>query len=242
MLLLNLKKDLWVHGWNGRGLRNTTTKERCNSIKNNKDELWTWICSFIIGLLTFCRHVTDEIRCWSWNPGLDCCGFNLFFLGARITDRMFGASRIIIMCHHKLNLCIVCCFSFLSWVHAWSPKCFLVSFSSPIVREGRLTPKQQEWKFPSQRSVLWRHAQPTTFYPVRDVDAANITLSRDFRLKSGADLVASWIISVTDDVNKKRGKGPRVNKDKCNYISTARTNAQNGCIWVFGRCTARAGW
>lgn len=70
----------------------------------------------------------------------------------------------------------------------------------------------------------------------------NITLSRDFRLESGADLVASWIISITDDVNEKRGEGPRANKDKCNYISTARTNAQNGCIWVFGRCTARAGW
>lgn len=65
----------------------------------------------------------------------------------------------------------------------------------------------------------------------------NITLSRDFRLESGADLVASWIISITDDVNEKRDKGPRVNKDKCNYISRARTNTQNGCIWVLGRCT-----
>lgn len=49
---LTLKKR--GHDWNGRGPETQQVREQC--IKNNKDKLWTWICSFMIGWLAFYRQ------------------------------------------------------------------------------------------------------------------------------------------------------------------------------------------
>lgn len=50
-----------------------------------------------------------------------------YFLGARITYETFVA-RMIIMCHHKFNLCIVCCFSFFVLGSCLRPKVFFGFF------------------------------------------------------------------------------------------------------------------
>lgn len=79
---------------------------------------------------------SGEIRCWSWNPGLDCCEFNLFFLGTRITYRRIVATCASFAVFHF-------CPGFLFEA---KNVFFLVSFFPLLL----LTHRQQEWKFPSE--------------------------------------------------------------------------------------------
>lgn len=153
---------------------------------------------------------------------MDCCELNFFFLSTRINYKRIATCASFAVYHFSPGFLFE------------AKNVFLRSFFPLLL----LTPRQQQWKFPFERAVLWRHYTRLAASMLLPKHPRNITF---FLVTSDSNLeLILWLhgsFQLQTILTTKRDEGPRLNKDKCNYPSTARTNAQNGYIWVFGWCT-----